>query len=61
MKERGMESREKGSNKERSEWMEREIKLISARDEFDDELDDSCPLCCKVTKYILVAILSITI
>ena len=45
-----MEERIRSENKERAMWMEREIKLISLRDELDDEDDDSCPLCCSVLK-----------
>ena len=39
------------------EWMQRKIKLISEGGEYDDEFDDSCPICCTVIKYILVGVL----
>ena len=51
------EERRSKEKKERAIWMEREIKLISVREELIDEEDDSCPLCCTVLKYILVMIL----
>ena len=39
-------------------WLEKEVKLISEREwdeQFEDETD--CPLCCIVTKWVLVIIL----
>ena len=37
-------------------WLEREVKIISfdREDNYDIEEDYTCPLCCVVTKYILV-------
>lgn len=44
-------------------WLEKEVKLMSVRDdcEYNSEYDDdyTCPLCCVVVKYILVAALVI--
>ena len=39
-------------------WLEKEVKLISEREwdeQFEDETD--CPLCCIITKWVLVIIL----
>ena len=41
-------------------WLEREVKLISNREYFDyDQSEDEtdCPLCCIITKYVLVFVL----
>ena len=40
-------------------WLEKEVKIISfdREDSYDIEEDYTCPVCCVVTKYILVLVL----
>ena len=52
-----MEEATRQARLERRKWMEREIQLMSMREDCEEEDDDSCPLCCTVLKYFLVLVL----